>query len=72
MPVPGLPWLTREKLVLDELESTFHKHGSSITCRNAILSVLSAIGGERAMQMILDKLDYHHREVFYCSGCRLV
>ncbi len=50
--------------VLDELESTFHKHGSSIILQKRILSVLSAIGGERAMQMILNKLDYHHREVF--------
>ena len=52
------------ELVLDELESAFHKHGSSIILQKRILSVLSAIGGERAMQMILDKLEYHHREVF--------
>ncbi|MDX2429413.1 MAG: hypothetical protein QNK35_00680, partial [Bacteroides sp.] len=52
------------ELVLDELESTFHKHGSSITLQKRVLSVLSAIGGERAMQLMLNKLDYHHREVF--------
>ncbi len=52
------------ELVLDELESAFHKHSSTILLQKRILSVLSAIGGERSMQMMLDKLEYHHREVF--------
>ncbi|MCP4310929.1 MAG: MFS transporter [Bacteroidetes bacterium] len=52
------------ELVLDELESAFHKPGSTLTLQKRIISVLSSIGGERAMQMMLEKLDYHHREVF--------
>ncbi len=52
------------ELVMDELESTFHKPGSTITLQKRIISALSAIGGERAMQMMLDKLDYHHRDIF--------
>jgi len=52
------------ELVLDELESAFFKPSSTLTLQKRILSVLSAIGGGRAMQMMLDKLDYHHREVF--------
>ncbi len=52
------------ELVLDELESTFHKPGSDIKLQQRIISVLSAIGGVRATQLLLEKLDYHHREVF--------
>jgi hypothetical protein len=52
------------EMVMDELESAFHRQNTSIILQKRIISVLSAIGGERAMQMMLDKLDYHHREVF--------
>jgi len=52
------------ELVLDELETAFHHPGSSTTLQKRILSVLSAIGGDRAMQMIIDKLNYHQREIF--------
>ena len=52
------------EMAVDELESTFHKPGSSVILQKRILSVLAAIGGERAMQMMLDKLEYHHREIF--------
>jgi AAA family ATP:ADP antiporter len=51
-------------LVLEELETAFHKPGSDIKLQKRIISVLSAIGGERGMQQLVDKLDYHHREVF--------
>jgi hypothetical protein len=50
--------------VLEELEAAFHKPGSDLKLQKRIISVLSAIGGDRAMQMLLEKLDYHHREIF--------
>lgn len=54
-------------LVLDELESAFRKPASSTRLQKRIISVLSAIGGERSMQLMLEKLDYHHREVFMAA-----
>jgi len=52
------------ELVLDELETAFRKPGSSTLLQKRIISVFSAIGGEQAMQLMLDKLDYHQREIF--------
>ncbi|MFH0757639.1 MAG: hypothetical protein V2B15_10155 [Bacteroidota bacterium] len=52
------------EVVLEELESAFHKPGSDIKLQQRIISVLSAIGGVRATQLMLEKLNYHHREVF--------
>ncbi len=51
--------------VLDELETAFYKPEADITLQKRIISVTSAIGGERAVKLLMDKLDYHHREVFY-------
>ena len=50
--------------VLDDLETTFHKPGASLKLQLRIVSIISAIGGERSAQLLLDKLDYHHREIF--------
>ena len=50
--------------VLEELEAAFHKPGSDLKMQKRIISVLSAIGGDRAMQLLLEKLDYHHRDIF--------
>jgi MFS family permease len=50
--------------VLDDLETAFHKPGASLKLQLRIISVISAIGGLRASQLLLDKLDYHHREIF--------
>ncbi len=50
--------------VLDELETAFYKPEASILLQQRIVSATSAIGGDRAVQLLLDKLDYHHREVF--------
>jgi len=51
--------------VLEELETAFYKPGAHIKLQKRVVSVISAIGGDRAVQLLLDKLDYHHREVFH-------
>lgn len=50
--------------ILEELEAAFHKPGASIRLQQRIVSVLTATGSVRALQLMLDKLDYHQREVF--------
>jgi hypothetical protein len=50
--------------VLEELEAAFHRPASGVNLQQRILSVISAIGGPRAMQLLVEKLDYHQREVF--------
>ncbi|MEN8156672.1 MAG: HEAT repeat domain-containing protein [Bacteroidota bacterium] len=50
--------------VLEDLEAAFLKPGSDIKLQKRIVSVFAAIGGERAMQLLVEKLGYHHREVF--------
>jgi hypothetical protein len=50
--------------VLEELETAFHKPEADIKLQKRIVSVISAIGSERSVQLLLDKLDYHHRDVF--------
>lgn len=50
--------------VIEELETAFHKPEVEIKLQKRIVSVMSAIGGNRAVQLLLDKLDYHHRDVF--------
>jgi AAA family ATP:ADP antiporter len=57
--------VTQGDVVLEELETVFHKPGTDLKLQKRIISVLSAIGGERAMQHLLEKLDYHHREIFH-------
>ena len=51
--------------VLEELETAFYKPDADIKLQKRIVSVISAIGGDRSVQLLLDKLDYHHREVFH-------
>jgi len=53
--------------VLDDLEASFHKPGASIVCQKRIISCMAAIGGARSLQLILGKLDYHHREIFHAT-----
>lgn len=50
--------------IIEELQAGFHRHGAEIKLQKRILSVAAAIGGERAMQFLLEKLDYHQREIF--------
>jgi hypothetical protein len=50
--------------VLEELECHFQKPEADIKVQKRIITVMSAIGGEQAVSMLLEKLDYHHREVF--------
>ncbi len=57
--------VTQGEGVLEELEAAFHKPGSGLVLQKRIISVLSAIGGARAMHLLLEKLDYHHREIFH-------
>ena len=56
--------VSQGEVVLEELETSFHKPGSDIKLQKRIISALSSIGGGRATQLMLEKLDYHHREVF--------
>ena len=51
--------------VLEELETAFYKPEANIKLQKRIVSVISAIGGEQSVQLLLDKLNYHHREVFH-------
>jgi len=51
--------------VLEELETTFYKPEANIKLQKRIVSVISAIGGDQSVQLLLDKLNYHHREVFH-------
>jgi hypothetical protein len=50
--------------VLDELEMAFYKPEADIRLQTRIVSVISAIGGVRAVQHLLQKLEYQHRDVF--------
>ncbi len=50
--------------VLEELEASFHRPEAEWNLQVRILSVISAIGGRHSIQLLLDKLNYHHREVF--------
>jgi len=52
------------EVILEDLESAFHKPDTSVKLQKRLISVMSAIGGSQAAKLILDKLDYHHREVF--------
>jgi hypothetical protein len=49
--------------VLEDLEATFHKPASDSILQQRIVSVMAAIGGHRSVELLLAKLDYHHREV---------
>ncbi|MDF1575141.1 MAG: hypothetical protein P1P86_08140 [Bacteroidales bacterium] len=51
--------------VLDELEMAFYKPEADIRMQTRIVSVVSAIGGKRAIQLLLQKLEYQHREIFH-------
>jgi len=51
--------------VLDELEMAFYKPDVDIRMQTRIVSVISSIGGERAIQLLLQKLEYQNREVFH-------
>ena len=55
----------QEERVLEELETAFYKPDAEIKLQKRIVSVISAIGSDRSVQLLLDKLDYHHREVFH-------
>ena len=62
-----LAWSTlvrQSENVLDELEMAFYKPDTEIRLQTRIVSVISSIGGSRAIQMLLQKLEYQHREVF--------
>ncbi len=51
--------------VLDELEMAFYKPDADIRMQTRIVSVISSIGGARAVQLLLQKLEYQHREIFH-------
>jgi hypothetical protein len=64
----GIAWsalVNQGEAVLDDLETAFYKPGTTIKMQLRIISVISAIGGDRSAQLLLEKLDYHHREVFH-------
>jgi len=51
--------------VLDDLETAFHKPGADINLQKRIVSAMAAVGGPHSAQLLLGKLDYHHREIFH-------
>ena len=51
--------------VLDELEMAFYKPDADIRLQTRIVSVISSIGGARSVQLLLQKLEYQHRDVFH-------
>jgi hypothetical protein len=57
--------------VLDELEMAFYKPDSDIRLQTRIVSVISSIGGARAVQLLLQKLEYQQRDVFHSVVCGL-
>lgn len=51
--------------VLDELEMAFYKPDADVRLQTRIVSVISSIGGARAVQLLLQKLEYPNRDVFH-------
>jgi hypothetical protein len=51
--------------VLDELEMAFYKPDADLKLQTRIVSVISSIGGARAVQLLLQKLEYPNRDVFH-------
>jgi len=51
--------------ILEELETAFYKTDVSIVLQKRIVSAISAIGGERAIQFLLQTLEYQNREVLH-------
>jgi hypothetical protein len=51
--------------VLDELEMAFYKPDADARMQTRVVSVISSIGGARAVQLLLQKLEYPHRDVFH-------
>lgn len=51
--------------VLDELEMAFYKPDADVKLQGRIVSVISAIGGARAVQLLLQKLEYPNRDVLH-------
>ncbi|TFH25377.1 MAG: hypothetical protein E4H10_09455 [Bacteroidia bacterium] len=52
------------KKILEELETAFYKTDVSLVMQKRIVSAISAIGGDRAVQFLLHTLEYQNREVF--------
>jgi hypothetical protein len=53
------------ELILEELETAFYKADVSLVMQKRIVSVISAIGGERAIQFLMQTLEYQNREIFH-------
>jgi len=53
------------ELILEELETAFYKADVSVVMQKRIVSTISAIGGERAVQFLLQTLEYQNREIFH-------
>jgi ATP/ADP translocase len=51
--------------VLDELEMAFYKPDADVKLQGRIVSVISSIGGARAVQLLLQKLEYPNRDVLH-------
>jgi hypothetical protein len=51
--------------ILEELEAAFYKSDVSIKLQKRIVSAISAIGGDRAIQFLLQTLEYQNREVLH-------
>lgn len=51
--------------ILEELETAFSRTDVSIRLQKRIVSAISAIGGDRAIQFLLQTLEYQNREVLH-------
>ncbi len=51
--------------VLDELEMAYYKPDADIRLQTRIVSVISSIGGARSVQLLLQKLENQHRDIFH-------
>lgn len=51
------------KAALPALEQTFHKSGIDHVCRVRIVNLMSQIGGDEAVDLLLDKINFPNRQV---------
>jgi len=63
-PVAWSAVVNQGEKILEELETAFYKTDVSIVLQKRIVSAISTIGGERAIQFLLNTLEYQNREVF--------
>ncbi len=63
-PVAWSAIVNQGEKILEELVTAFYKTDVSVVIQKRIISAISSIGGERAIQFLLQTLEYQNREVF--------